>query len=37
MTVPEDEIPSARILYTIVGGRVQFTGAAAAPSSAQQR
>jgi hypothetical protein len=37
MTIPEDEIPSAKILYTIVGGKVQFTGAAAAPSSAQQR
>jgi predicted amidohydrolase YtcJ len=37
MTVAEDEIPSTRILYTIVGGKVQFTGAAAAPSSAQQR
>jgi len=36
MTVPEDEIPSARILYTIVGGKVQFTGAASAPSSAQR-
>ena len=37
MTIPEDEIPSTRILYTIVGGKVQFTGAAAASSSAQQR
>ena len=37
MTIPEDEIPSARIQYTIVGGKVQFTGAAAAPSSARQR
>jgi predicted amidohydrolase YtcJ len=36
MTIPEDEIPSTKILYTIVGGKVQFTGAAAAPSSAQQ-
>jgi predicted amidohydrolase YtcJ len=36
MTIPEDEIPSARILYTIVGGKVQFTGPAAAPSSAQR-
>ena len=36
MTVPEDEIPSTRILYTIVGGKVQFTGAASAPSSAQR-
>jgi len=34
MTIPEDEIPSSQILYTIVGGKVQYTGAAAAPSSA---
>jgi predicted amidohydrolase YtcJ len=26
MTVPEDQIPAARILYTIVGGKVQYTG-----------
>jgi predicted amidohydrolase YtcJ len=26
MTVPEDQIPSAKILYTIVGGKVQYTG-----------
>jgi predicted amidohydrolase YtcJ len=25
MTIPEDEIPSAEVLYTIVGGRVEFT------------
>jgi len=25
MTIPEDEIPSARVLYTIVGGKVEFT------------
>jgi predicted amidohydrolase YtcJ len=36
MTIPEDEILSAQILYTIVGGKVQYTGAAAAPSSAQR-
>ena len=27
MTVPEDQIPSARVLYTIVGGQVQFAAA----------
>jgi predicted amidohydrolase YtcJ len=27
MTVPEDQIPSARVLYTIVGGKVQYTAA----------
>src|SRR5947207_11584277 len=26
MTVPEDQIPSTKILYTIVGGKVQYTG-----------
>ena len=25
MTVPEDQIPSARVLYKIVGGKVQYT------------
>ena len=24
MTIPEDEIPTARVLYTIVGGKVQY-------------
>ncbi len=28
MTIPEDQIPTARVLYTIVGGRVQYDGAA---------
>ena len=32
MTVPEDQIPSARILYTIVGGKVQYSAPAAASS-----
>jgi predicted amidohydrolase YtcJ len=36
MTIPEDEIPSTQILYTIVGGKVQYTGAGAAPSSAHR-
>src|SRR5204863_6682671 len=27
MTVPEDEIPSAQVLYTIVGGKVQYARA----------
>jgi predicted amidohydrolase YtcJ len=31
MTIPEDQIPSTKILYTIVGGRVQFTGFTGAP------
>jgi predicted amidohydrolase YtcJ len=33
MAVPEDQIPSARILYTIVGGKVQFDGSASAATS----
>jgi predicted amidohydrolase YtcJ len=36
MTIPEDDIPSTRILYTIVGGRVQYTGASVAPSSVER-
>jgi len=32
MTVPEDQIPSARILYTIVGGKVQYSAPALASS-----
>ena len=32
MTVPEDQIPTARILYTIVGGTVQYSAPAAASS-----
>jgi predicted amidohydrolase YtcJ len=27
MTVPEDQIPSARVLFTIVGGKVQYAAA----------
>jgi predicted amidohydrolase YtcJ len=37
MTLPEDQIPSTRILYTIVGGRVQYTGDATAPPTANAR
>ena len=33
MTVPEDQIPTARILYTIVGGKVQYS---APPPAASQ-
>jgi predicted amidohydrolase YtcJ len=32
MTVPEDQIPTARILYTIVGGKVQYSAPAPAAS-----
>jgi predicted amidohydrolase YtcJ len=32
MTIPEDQIPTARIVYTIVGGKVQYSAAAAASS-----
>ncbi|MBW8866538.1 MAG: amidohydrolase [Acidobacteria bacterium] len=34
MTVPEDQIPAAKIVYTIVGGKVQYEAAAAPSSSA---
>ena len=34
MTVPEDEIPSAQVLYTIVGGKVQYARAGT-PTTAQ--
>jgi predicted amidohydrolase YtcJ len=37
MTIPEDQIPSAQVLYTIVGGKVQYAGSAAAPTSADRR
>jgi predicted amidohydrolase YtcJ len=37
MTIPEDEIPSTQILYTIVGGKVQYTGAGLAPATAGRR
>jgi predicted amidohydrolase YtcJ len=37
MTIPEDEIPSTQILYTIVGGKVQYTGAGAARATAGRR
>ena len=33
MTVPEDEIPTAQVIYTIVGGTVKFRGAAATTTS----
>src|SRR5438034_7730536 len=26
MSVPDDQIPSTRILYTIVGGKIQYSG-----------
>jgi predicted amidohydrolase YtcJ len=26
MTVPDDQLPATRILYTIVGGKIQYTG-----------
>jgi predicted amidohydrolase YtcJ len=33
MTIPEDQIPSTQILYTLVGGKVQYTGTPAVPTS----
>ena len=34
MTIPEDQIPTAKVLYTIVGGRVQYEAGAAPATSA---
>jgi predicted amidohydrolase YtcJ len=33
MTIPEDQIPTTQVLYTIVGGKVQFTNASAGATS----
>jgi predicted amidohydrolase YtcJ len=33
LTIPEDQIPSAQILYTIVGGKVQYSGGTAAAAT----
>ena len=37
MTIPEDQIPSTQIVYTIVGGKVQYSGAGAMPPTADRR
>jgi predicted amidohydrolase YtcJ len=37
MTVPDDQIPSTKILYTIVGGTVQYDASAAPATSATRR
>jgi predicted amidohydrolase YtcJ len=34
MTIPEDQIPATQVLYTIVGGAVQFTNPSAASTAA---
>jgi predicted amidohydrolase YtcJ len=34
MTIPEDQIPTTRVVYTIVGGKVQFTNANAGSTAA---
>jgi predicted amidohydrolase YtcJ len=33
LTIPEDQIPTARVLYAIVGGQVQYTGNATSASA----
>jgi predicted amidohydrolase YtcJ len=33
MTVPEDQIPSARVVYTIVGGKVQYSNVDTKPTA----
>ena len=35
LTIPEDQIPTAQVLYTIVGGAVQYTSAAASSAGAR--
>jgi predicted amidohydrolase YtcJ len=37
MTIPEDEIPTAKVLHTIVGGKVQYSADGTAPTSANPR
>jgi predicted amidohydrolase YtcJ len=37
MTIPADQIPGTQVVYTIVGGKVQYAGAGAAPTSADRR
>jgi predicted amidohydrolase YtcJ len=34
MTIPEDQIPTTQVVYTIVGGKVQFTNANAGSTAA---
>ena len=34
MSVPEDQIPSAKVLYTIVGGKVQYESAPTSSTAA---
>jgi hypothetical protein len=37
MTIPEDEIPTAQVFYTIVGGKVQYTGSPASSTVVERR
>ena len=37
MSIPEDQIPTTKVLYTIVGGKVQFTNASVGGTAAAQR
>ena len=37
LTVPESEIPAAQVLYTIVGGKVQYARSPVKPPTAAQR
>jgi hypothetical protein len=37
LAVPEDQIPSAKVLYTIVGGRVQYSAPSVGGSPADRR
>ena len=37
LTIPEDQIPSTQVLYTIVGGRVEYTSPNIEASGAARR
>jgi predicted amidohydrolase YtcJ len=36
LTIPDDDIPATKILYTIVGGKVQYSSTSGAPTSQQE-
>jgi hypothetical protein len=37
MTIPEDQIPTAKVLYTIVGGKVQYSSASGSSNDRVER
>jgi hypothetical protein len=36
LTIPDDDIPATKILYTIVGGKVQYSSTSNTPTSQQE-